>query len=200
MKGITVALVPLSIEHVDGLLKHASDPTLWTWWLRKPPIDMETMLSEVESALIQQKNGLRIPFSILHLGRNEYIGSTSLLHPDTTHHSVEIGATWLGAAFHGTGINQECKSLLLAYSFLELGMNRVALQTDELNGRSRAAIEKLGAKLDGILRDDKIVWNGRLRSSAIYSILRSEWMPNQPPQSTASTGSAANFASPTRHD
>ena len=185
MKGITIALVPLSIEHVDDFLKHSSDPTLWTWWLRKPPIDAATMRSDVEFALIQQKSGLRIPFSIFHLGRKEHIGSTSLWQVDTTHRSLEIGFTWLGAAFHGTGINQECKSLLLAYSFLELGMNRVSLQTDELNQRSRRAIEKLGAKLDGVLREDKVAWNGRVRSSVIYSILRSEW---KRPEPTAPSG------------
>jgi N-acetyltransferase len=188
MKGITVALIPLSIEHVDDFLKHSSDPALWTWWLRKPPIDADTMRSEVESALFQQKSGLRIPFSIFHLGRKEHIGSTSLWHVDTTHRSLEIGSTWLGSAFHGTGINQECKSLLLAYSFLELGMNRVALQTDQLNQRSRRAIEKLGAKFDGVFREDKIAWSGRVRSSVIYSILRSEWKPNQAPEPTAPSG------------
>ncbi len=188
MKGVTIALVPLSIEHVDDFLKHSSDPTLWTWWLRKPPIDAATMRSDVESALIQQKNGLRVPFSIFHLGRKEHIGNTSLWRIDTTHHSLEIGSTWLGAAFHGTGINQECKNLLLAHSFLGLGMNRVSLQTDELNQRSRRAIEKLGAKLDGVLREDKIAWNGRVRSSVIYSILRSEWKLNQTPEPTALSG------------
>jgi RimJ/RimL family protein N-acetyltransferase len=177
MKSTTIALVPLAIEHVSGFLKFSSDPALWTWWLRKPPIDADTMRSEVELALNQQQSGLRVPFSIFHLARREHIGSTSLLHADTTHRSLEIGSTWLGAEFHGTGINQECKNLLLAYSFVELGMNRVVFQTDELNQRSRRAIEKLGAKLEGVLRENRITWNGRVRSSAIYSILRSEWKP-----------------------
>ena len=74
-------------------------------------------------------------------------------------------------------MNRECKELLLAYAFDELRMNRVVLQTDQLNVRSRRAIEKIGAKFEGIARDDKVVWDGRVRSSAIYSLLRSEWMP-----------------------
>jgi len=175
MQGATVALVPLSVEHISDFLRHSNDHTLWTWWLRKPPVDAETMQAEVELALAQQNKGVRIPFSVFHLARKEYIGSTSLLHVDQVHRSLEIGATWIGSAFHGTGINQECKNLLLAHSFIELKMNRVALQTDALNLRSRRAIEKLGAKLDGIHREDKIAWNGRVRSSAFYSILRREW-------------------------
>jgi RimJ/RimL family protein N-acetyltransferase len=175
MKGTHVALVPLSIDHVDDLLKHSGDPALWTWWMRKPPMDLEAMRAEVEVALVQQKNGVRVPFAIYHRARKEHIGSTSLLRIDTVHRSLEIGASWLGSTFHGSGINQECKHLLLNHSFVELGMNRVVLQTDELNQRSRRAIEKLGAKCEGIMREDRVAWNGRVRSSAIYSILRSEW-------------------------
>lgn len=133
------------------------------------------MRSEVAAALAQQRSGDRVPFSIFHLGRKEHIGSTSLLRVDTVHRSLEIGSTWLASAFHRSGINRECKDLLLAHAFTGLGMNRVVLQTDELNLRSRRAIEKLGAKLEGILREDKITWNGRVRSSAVYSLLRREW-------------------------
>ena len=176
MKGEAVALVPLSLDHLGDFLRHSNDPALWTWWLRKPPIDAHTMRSEIASALEQEKSGVRRPFAILHLGRNEHIGSTSLWRIDPVHRSVEIGSTWLGSAFHNCGINRECKKLLLTHAFTELGMNRVMLQTDELNQRSRRAIEKLGAKLDGVWREDKITWNGRVRSSAVYSILRSEWI------------------------
>ena len=184
MKGTNVALVPLSLEHVSDFLRYSSDPTLWTWWRRQPPVDAATMRNEVEAALAQQKSGRRLPFSIFHLARKECIGSTSLLHIDTMNRSVEIGSTWLASAFHKSGINRECKDLLLTYAFTKLGMNRVAMQTDELNLRSRRAIEMLGAKLDGILREDKITWNGRRRSSAVYSILKSEWTPNQAPEPT----------------
>lgn len=176
LKGEAVVLVPLSLEHLGDLLRHSSDPSLWTWWLRKPPVDADTMRSEITSALEHEKSGVRRPFAIFHLGRNEHIGSTSLWRTDPVHRSLEIGSTWLGSAFHNCGINRECKKLLLTHAFTELGMNRVTLQTDELNQRSRRAIEKLGAKLDGIMREDKITWNGRMRSSAVYSILRSEWL------------------------
>lgn len=175
MHGPTVSLVPLSLDHVPDFLRYSADPTLWTWWLRPPPVDVATMRAEVELALAQQAAGARRPFAIFHRARGEHIGSTSLWNVDRTHRTVEIGSTWLAAPFHRTGINRECKKLLLAHTFDELGMNRVMLQTDALNERSRRAIEGLGAKLDGILREDKVTWNGRVRSSAVYSLLRSEW-------------------------
>jgi RimJ/RimL family protein N-acetyltransferase len=187
MKGTTVTLVPLSLEHVSDFLRYSNDSTLWTWWLRPPPIDAKAMRAEVELALAEEKRGERVPFSIFHLARKEHIGSTSLRHIDIVNRTVEIGGTWLAAPFHRSGINQECKNLLITHAFTELGMNRVMLQTDELNRRSRRAIEKLGAKLEGILREDKILWNGRVRSSAVYSILKREWTPNQVPAATPSS-------------
>ncbi|MEO6876618.1 MAG: GNAT family protein [Opitutaceae bacterium] len=180
LSGNTVELVPLSFDHIADFLRHSPDPSLWTWWLRKPPVDEAAMRAEVETALAQQKQGVRIPFAIFHRQKGEHIGSTSLWHVDRANRSLEIGSTWLGAAFHRSGVNRECKDLLLAHSFIELGMNRVGLQTDERNLRSRRAIEKLGAKLDGIAREDKIAWDGRVRSSALYSILRREWSPARP--------------------
>jgi RimJ/RimL family protein N-acetyltransferase len=184
MRGTTVELVPLMLEHVSDFLRYSSDPTLWTWWLRQPPVDAATMRSEVETALAQQRSGQRLPFSIFHLAGKEHIGSTSFWDIDRVNRSVEIGSTWLASPFHKSGINRECKDLLLTHAFTELGMNRVVLQTDELNLRSRRAIEKLGARLDGVLREDKITWNGRRRSSAVYSILKSEWIPNRTPEPT----------------
>ncbi len=175
MNGRTISLIPLSLDHVSDFLRYSGDLSLWTWWLRKPPPDADGMRREVESALAQQKRGHRIPFSIFHRERKEHIGSTSLWHVDLIHRSVEIGSTWLALPFHRGGVNRECKDLLLNYAFEELRLNRVVLQTDELNLRSRRAIEKLGAKLDGVMREDKVVWDGRVRSSAIYSILRNEW-------------------------
>lgn len=179
MNGPTVSLVPLSRDHIRDFVRYSDDASLWTWWLRKPPVDLEGMSREVEAALAQQKEGQRVPYSIYHRERREFIGSTSLWHIDRAHRSLEIGSTWLAQPFHHSGVNRECKELLLAHAFGVLGMNRVVLQTDELNLRSRRAIEKLGARLDGILREDKVVWDGRIRSSAVYSILASEWRPSQ---------------------
>ena len=178
MISASVSLVPLLLAHVDDFSRYSVDASLWTWWLRKPPIDCEGMRQEVELALEQQQSGQRVPFSIFHHARQEYIGSTSLWHIDRVNLSLEIGSTWLATPFHRSGVNRECKELLFAYAFEELKMNRVVLQTDELNVRSRQAIEKSGARFEGIARENKVVWDGRVRSSAIYSLLRSEWKPN----------------------
>jgi RimJ/RimL family protein N-acetyltransferase len=177
--GASVSLVPLSLAHVDNFSRYAGDASLWTWWLREPPIDSEGMRREVELALAQQRDEQRVPFSIFHHARREHIGSTSLFHIDRVNLSLEIGATWLATPFHRSGVNRECKELLFAYAFEVLKMNRVVLQTDELNVRSRRAIEKTGAKFEGIARENKVVWDGRIRSSAVYSLLRSEWKPTQ---------------------
>lgn len=178
MVAASVSLVPLSLAHVDDLARHSGDASLWTWWLRKPPLDSDGMRREVELALAEQRNGERVPFSIFHRARKEHIGSTSLWDIDRVNLSLEIGSTWLATPFHRSGVNRECKELLFAYAFEELKMNRVVLQTDELNARSRRAIEKLGARFEGIAREDRVVWDGRVRSSAIYSLLRSEWKPH----------------------
>jgi len=195
MNGPTVSLVPLSLDHVGDFVRYSGDVSLWTWWLRRPPVDLEGMSREVEAALVQQGEGRRVPYSIYHRERKEYIGSTSLWNVDCVHRSLEIGSTWLAQPFHGSGINRECKELLLAHAFRILRLNRVVLQTDELNLRSRRAIEKLGARLDGIHREDKVVWDGRIRSSAVYSILASEWRPNQPPEPTRGIGPVLLFQS-----
>ena len=190
MIGATVSLVPLSLAHAEDFARYSGDASLWTWWLRPPPVDLDGMRREVELALAQQRDGQRVPFSIFHHARREHIGSTSLFHIDRVNLSLEIGATWLATPFHRSGVNRECKELLFAYAFEELKMNRVVLQTDELNVRSRRAIEKTGAKFEGIARENKVVWDGRIRSSAVYSLLRSEWKP-RPAKPDPKTGPEA---------
>ncbi len=175
LRGLRISLVPLSIKHARDFARYCGDASLWVWWLRKPPLTLEGITQEIELALTQQKEGRRISYSIFHQECQEYIGSTSFLNIDIPNRSLEIGATWLAKPFQQTGINGECKTLLLAHAFEVFGMQRVALQTDELNLPARRAIEKLGAKLEGILRHHRLVWNGRVRSTAIYSILAQEW-------------------------
>jgi RimJ/RimL family protein N-acetyltransferase len=176
LHGATVDLIPLSGDHVGELATYSAERSLWTWWLRPPPVDVAILAAEIEAALEAKKLGERVPFAVWHRGLGHCIGSTSFWKVQD-HRSIEIGSTWLGLPFHRSGVNRECKNLLLAHAFGTLGLNRVVLQTDALNLRSRGAIEKLGAKLEGILRDNRLVWDGRVRSSAIYSILKREWLP-----------------------
>jgi RimJ/RimL family protein N-acetyltransferase len=177
MQSEQIKLIPLSLSHCEDFMRYANDPTLWTWWLRKPPMDLTQMQNEVQTALDQQVQGIRIPYAIYHFASSTLIGSTSFLNINHAHRSIEIGGTWLATPFQKSTINQECKDLLINQAFNELAMNRVILQTDELNTRSRRAIEKLGAQFEGIARHDKVVWDGRIRSSAVYSILKEEWLP-----------------------
>jgi len=176
MKSQHIELIPLSISHCEKLIQYAQEPSLWTWWLRRPPTHLTQMQQEVQTALDQQQQGIRLAYAIQHIERQELIGSTSFLNINETHKTIEIGGTWLGLPFQKSGINRECKNLLINYAFDELKMNRVVLQTDELNAKSRHAIENLGAKFEGILRHDRIVWDGRIRSSALYSVLKEEWL------------------------
>ena len=177
MQSEQIKLIPLLISHCEDLMRYANDPTLWTWWLRNPPINLIQMQHEVQTALEQQAQGIRTAYAIYHFASSTLIGSTSFLNINHAHRSIEIGGTWLTTPFQKSNINRECKVLLINYAFKELAMNRVVLQTDELNSRSRRAIEKLGAQFEGIARHDKVVWDGRIRSSAVYSILREEWLP-----------------------
>ena len=176
MKSTHIELIPLTLAHAEALLSYAQDPSLWTWWARTPPMTLELMQQEISLALAQQAEGSRRAYSIRHLASGALIGSTSFLQISMANKTIEIGGTWLATTYQRSGINRECKTLLLDHAFDELGMNRVALQTDALNTRSRRAIEKLGATFEGILRNDRLVWDGRIRSSAYFSILKAEWL------------------------
>ena len=173
--GNIVSLVPLALDQIPDLLEYSSDPSLWTWWIRNPPVDEAAMRVEVELALARQAEGVRVPFAIYHNERREHVGSTSLWYIDPVKHSLEIGSTWLGVPFHGMGVNRECKDLLLAHAFDGLEMETVILQTDELNARSRRAIEKLGAVFQEVRKNDMVAWNGRVRSSVYYALTRESW-------------------------
>ena len=170
-----VKLVPLSLEQLDDLLEFSRDASLWEQWTERPPDNREEMRRYIENGIAAKQAGKRVPFAIYIKADDKYVGSTSYLDPDAVHKTVEIGHTWLATKYHGSGVNREMKELLLEHAFNALSVNRVMLETDATNMRSRRAIEKLGAHFEGILRNVKVVWNGRLRSSAIYSILKEEW-------------------------
>ena len=176
MQATLVKLVPLMWKHFDDLFTYAQDKTQRKKWIRPPLVTQEAMQAEIQKALDDKAKGLRQPFAIQCLPTQKLIGSTSL-YPDLYHKTAEIGSTWLATEFHKSGVNRECKYLLISHVFNELKLNRASFQTDVFNSRSRKAIEGLGAIYEGTLRHDKIVWNGRIRSSVIYSILREEW-PN----------------------
>lgn len=174
LEGRWVTLVPAKYEHLDGLFKASNHQEVWTY--------MPSLISKPEDLLIIMKRwmklkeqGLRYPFIIIDNFTDEIIGSTSYLEMSLTNRKLEIGGTWLHPKVWGTKVNTECKYLLLKYGFEELNLVRVQLRTDARNERSNHAILKIGAKLEGTLRQDMILHDGYLRDSNVYSILDKEW-------------------------
>jgi len=173
LQGRWVRLEPLGDEHRDALRRAADDERIWAHTLmdaRGPEFDRW-----FDDALGQRDAGRQVPFAVRRLADQALVGSTSYLDPVPQHHRVEIGSTWYRPDVWETQVNPECKLLLLAQAFDVLGMHRVSLCTDVRNTRSQAAIEKLGAVREGILRSHMITQGGRIRDSVLYSIVVSEW-------------------------
>jgi N-acetyltransferase len=135
----------------------------------------ELLTTYVQRAIADRKSRTRYAFIIYDKRKNAYAGSTSfmaIVDPDSR---LEIGATWIGKDFQRTGLNRDCKFLLLRYCFDTLGAMRVELKTDERNKQSRTAIEGIGAKQEGILRSHMLMADGHRRNTVYYSILKDEW-------------------------
>jgi RimJ/RimL family protein N-acetyltransferase len=133
------------------------------------------MSAEIDRRLALYAAGSMIPFATIDKVSGKAIGMTTFMNVKLENLKVEIGSTWLAQSFQGTAVNPEAKLLMLGYAFESLKCNAVELRTHEQNLQSRAAIEKLGAKLDGILRNDMVMANGNIRNTAVYSITKDEW-------------------------
>ena len=172
--GRSVRLEPLTEAHREALRPVAQDERIWTTSLTHalgPSFD-----TWFDDALAERASGRRLPFAV-RLAEGRLVGSSSFLDVTPAHRRVEIGATWYHPDVWGTAVNPECKLLLLGHAFDVMQVNRVALVTDALNLRSQAAIAKLGAVRDGVLRSDRITQGGRVRDSVVFSILAPEWPP-----------------------
>jgi N-acetyltransferase len=173
LTGRWVQLEALGDQHRDALRAAADDERIWVHALtvaRGPEFDRW-----FEDALANRSAGRQFPFAVRRLDEQTLVGSTSYLDPVPRHRRVEIGSTWYVPDAWGTRVNPECKLLLLAHAFDGLGMNRVSLCTDVRNARSQAAIEKLGAVKEGILRAHMVTQGGRVRDSVLYSIVLEDW-------------------------
>jgi len=168
-------LRPLTLMDVENLLPVAkSDKTLLKYSPRQ--IYTEELLKEnIEIMLAEKRSRTRYPFIIFDKIQNKWAGSTSFLNISETDRRIEIGSTWIGREFQKTGINRNCKYLLLSYCFEDLGVMRVEFKTDERNAASRKAIEGIGAKLEGILRSHTLMSDGYRRNTVFYSIIKEEW-------------------------
>lgn len=173
LSGSLVRLEPLSAEHHDGLVEAVQDGQMWDRWYTSVPRP-EGVAAEIESRLELQAKGEMLPFVAVRAADEQVLGMTTYYAIDPEIPRLEIGYTWNRESAHGTGTNAESKLLLLRHAFNDLGCECVGLRTQWVNHQSRAAIERLGAKQDGVLRANRRR-NGILMDVVLFSILRSEW-------------------------
>ena len=167
-------LRPLSSNDHDGLVESVKDGALWTLWYTLVPTP-EQIQAEIHRRLELQNQGHMLPFVIIENDTQKILGMTTYLNIDAEHKRVEIGGTWLRQTAQQTGINTVAKRLLLTHAFETLQCHAVEFRTHFLNQKSRKGIERLGAKLDGILRNHMIMPDQTLRDTCVYSIIASEW-------------------------
>jgi len=176
LSGKHVRLVPLSMAHHDALIEAVKDGELWRHWYTFIPTP-EKMADEISRRLNLHQQGSMLPFAVLQEGKA--VGMTTYMNIDAPNKRVEIGSTWYRANVQRSSLNTECKRLLLAHAFEQLNCIAVEFRTHFFNQQSRNAIERLGAKLDGILRNHAINTHpdavGALRDTCVYSILNTEW-------------------------
>ncbi len=174
LQGSSVHLTPLQLEDAPGLTEIGLDPRIWEW-MTHAVRDGADMGRYVEAALEDRDAGLALPFATRDAATGALIGTTrfgSIVPRDLR---AEIGWTWLTPSRWRTGVNVEAKRLMLQFAFETLGLRRVELKTDSRNGRSRAAMEGIGATFEGIFRKHMITEGGGVRNSAFYSITDDEW-------------------------
>jgi RimJ/RimL family protein N-acetyltransferase len=173
LKGEHVRLEPLAHDHRAGLSEAVKDGELWRLWYTSIPSPDE-MKKEIDRRLSLQSAGSMLPFTVFD-GASVIAGMTTYMNIDAPNRRVEIGSTWYAQRVQRTALNTECKLLLLTHAFERLNCIAVEFRTHFFNRQSRKGIERLGAKLDGILRDHQIGFNGTMRDTVVYSIIASEW-------------------------
>ena len=174
LAGRIVRLVPLETAHRKALIQAVSDGQLWQLWYTTVPSPPE-MAGEIARRLALEESGSMLPFTVISQETGRVTGMTTFMHIDAVHKRVEIGSTWYAASVQRSGLNTEAKLLLLAHAFDTLGCIAVEFRTHFFNTQSRRAIERLGARLDGVLRSHQLAKNGTLRDTCVYSITEAEW-------------------------
>lgn len=174
LRGKLVTLEPLRHDHHDGLVESARDGELWNLWYTSVPTP-DAMRAEIDRRLALQAAGNMLPFTIIDNATQRVVGATSYMNIESENKRLEIGSTWHAASAQRSGINTQAKRLLLAHAFEQLDCIAVEFRTHFFNRASRAAIERLGAKLDGILRNHRRGTDGSLRDTCVYSIIAGEW-------------------------
>ena len=174
LHGQRVSLVPLANAHLDDLAEAVKDGELWTLWYTSVPTP-DGLSAEIDRRLALQRQGSMIPFAVIEKSTSAAVGMTTFMNIDAENRRLEIGSTWYRKRVQRSGLNSECKLLLLTHAFEQLQCIAVEFRTNFFNRQSRTAIERLGAKLDGVLRQHQMARNGILRDTCVYSILDREW-------------------------
>jgi N-acetyltransferase len=173
LRGQHARLEPLSHDHREALTKAVKDGELSKLWYTAIPLP-ENMGKEIDRRLGLQAAGSMLPFTVFDGGGN-IVGMTTYMNIDAANRRVEIGSTWYGKGAQRGPLNTQCKLLLLTHAFEALSCIAVEFRTHFFNHQSRRAIERLGAKQDGILRSHQVAPNGALRDTVVYSIIAAEW-------------------------
>jgi RimJ/RimL family protein N-acetyltransferase len=174
LTGNLVTLEPLHADHHDGLVAAVNDGDLfelWYTWVPRP----EKMRADIDRRLQLQAAGSMLPFVARRNDTGAVIGMTAYMNVDADNRRVEIGSTWNARSAQGTGTNADSKLLLLTHAFEELNCIAVEFRTHWMNQQSRAAIARLGAKQDGVLRSHQLMADGSLRDTVVFSIVAAEW-------------------------
>jgi len=174
LRGRFAALEPLTLEHHDALCEAVRDGELWKLWYTNVATP-EGMRADIERRLGLWEAGSMLPWAVRDLASGKVVGMTTFMNIDAKSQRVEIGSTWYARQVQRTPLNTECKMMLLAHAFETLECIAVEFRTSFFNLQSRRAIERLGAKPDGILRNHIRMANGTLRDTCVYSILPHEW-------------------------
>lgn len=175
LENSCVLLQPLQLNHAENLLYFAlEEPEIWTYSL-VPVAGEENLKKYIDQALEARLQQKEYPFVVFDKRTGAYAGSTRFYDIQVANKVLQLGYTWYGKKFQGTGLNKHCKYLLLEFAFETLGMERVEFRADNNNARSIAAMKSIGCKVDGVLRSNMPMPNGGRRDSIVLSILKSEW-------------------------
>ena len=174
LSGRLVRLEPLSEAHFPELIAIGSDPTIWKH-LPFDGNDGQKLSRELGTAILNRLQGSQYPFTIIRQEDDKIIGSTRFFDIFPEHKKLEIGWTWYTSEVWGRGYNTECKLLMLQFCFETLQANRVQLKTRNTNERSMKAIEKIGAAYEGLLRNDRVMADGSVKDTVVFSIIKDEW-------------------------
>jgi N-acetyltransferase len=170
-----VVMLPLQMEHYHNILPITiAEPTLWQYSLMQPNTE-EALLKYLQSAIAARENGTEYAFAIFSKPTGEFAGSSRFYDIQLNNKSTQLGYTWYSKKYWGTGLNKNCKYLMLQFAFEQMGFNRVEFRADNNNVRSIAAMKSIGCTVEGVLRCNGIRSDGTSRDSIVLSILKQEW-------------------------